>query len=77
MMDMTKDVIEMLEAEANAQKKKGLLSLKLLTKKSAGIGDHSTEDFYKNAKEALEMIVDATDKLEVIDMLKNENWDDI
>ena len=29
-----------------------LLSLELLGNKAVGIGDHSTEDFYKNAEEA-------------------------
>jgi hypothetical protein len=33
---------------------------------SAGIGDHSTGDFYKNAEEALQMLVDADDKLEAL-----------
>ena len=40
----------------------------------AGIGDHSTEDFYKNAEEALAMLADADDKLEAIDkyMIKKQ-----
>jgi hypothetical protein len=33
----------------------------------AGIGDHSTKDFYENATEALIMLVDADDKLEALD----------
>jgi hypothetical protein len=33
----------------------------------AGIGDHSTDDFYNNAKEALEMLVDADDKLATLE----------
>ena len=50
---MSKLVI-MLRKSAEADKAKALLSLELLDKKSVGIGDHSTEDFYKNAEEALE-----------------------
>jgi len=42
------------------------LSLDLLTNKAVGIGDHSTEDFFKNAEEALQMLVDSDDKLEAI-----------
>ncbi len=41
-------------------------TLELLSNHAAGIGDHSTGDFYKNAEEALQMLVDADDKLEAI-----------
>lgn len=56
----------MLRLEAEAQKAKALLSLELLSNHAAGIGDHSTGDYYKNAEEALQMLVDADDKLEAI-----------
>ena len=60
---MNKKLIEMLRASALAEKSKALLSLDLLGNKGTGIGDHSTGDFYKNAEEALSMLVDADDKL--------------
>ena len=44
-------------------KAKALLSLDLLDKKSVGIGDHSTEDFYKNAEEALAILGRCIDRL--------------
>ena len=58
-----KNLVEMLLLEAQAQKSKALLSLELLTNHAVGIGDHSTGDFYKNAEEALQMLVDADDKI--------------
>ncbi len=58
---------EMLKATAIADKAKSLLSLELLENKAVGIGDHSTEDFYKNAEDALKMLVDADDRLEAIE----------
>jgi hypothetical protein len=58
---------EMLKASAEAEKAKALLTLELLGNNAAGIGDHSTGDFYKNAEEALQMLVDADDKLEAIE----------
>ena len=58
---------EMLKTSAEAQKAKALLTLDLLSNNAAGIGDHSTEDFYKNAEEALQMLVDADDKLETLE----------
>ena len=65
---------DMLYTSAMADKSKALLTLELLSKNPAGIGDHSTEDFYKNAEEALAMLADADDKLEAIDkyMIKKQ-----
>ena len=60
-------LIEMLRTEAEAQKAKAVLTLELLMEHPAGIGDHSTGDFYKNAEEALQMLVDSDDKLEALD----------
>ena len=60
---MDKTLYDMLMKSAEADKAKALLSLELLGKKAVGIGDHSTEDFYKNAEEALVMLVDADDRL--------------
>jgi hypothetical protein len=56
----------MLKTSAEAEKSKALLTLDLLGNKGIGIGDHSTKDFYNNAEEALQMLVDADDKLEAI-----------
>jgi hypothetical protein len=58
---------EMLKASAEADKAKALLTLELLEKHPAGIGDHSTKDFYENAEEALQMLVDADDRLKAIE----------
>jgi len=60
---MTKELFKMLETSAEADKAKAFLSLDLLGSKGVGIGDHSTSDFYKNAEEALAMLVDADDRL--------------
>jgi len=65
---------EMLRKTAEADKAKALLTLDILENSPAGIGDHSTEDFYKNAEEALAMLADADDRLEAIEkyMTKKE-----
>tara|TARA_R110002012_G_scaffold283031_1_gene472985 strand:- start:185 stop:409 length:225 start_codon:yes stop_codon:yes gene_type:complete len=60
-------LIDMLRTSAMADKAKALLSLELLGDRAVGIGDHSTVDFYKNAEEALVMLVDADDRLAAID----------
>ena len=57
----------MLRTSALADKAKALLSLELLGDRAVGIGDHTTGDFYKNAEEALAMLVDADDRLAAID----------
>jgi len=60
---MNTNLITMLRTSAEADRAKALLSLDLLGNKGTGIGDHSTGDFYKNAEEALTMLVDADDRL--------------
>ena len=60
-------LITMLRKTAEADKAKALLSLDLLNNKAVGIGDHSTLDFYKNAEEALAMLVDADDRLNALE----------
>jgi len=64
---MKAELYKMLKTEAEAEKQKALLSLDLLGNHAVGIGDHSTEDFYKNATEALVMLVDADDKISALD----------
>ena len=61
-------LVTMLRKSAEADKAKALLSLELLDKKGVGIGDHSTEDFYKNAEEALALLADAKDRLEALEI---------
>ena len=68
---MTKELYNMLKKSAEADKAKAKLSLDLLGNHAVGIGDHSTEDFYKNAEEALMMLVDAEDRLEILEKYYN------
>ena len=60
-------LVNMLRLSAQTDRAKALLSLELLGNKAVGIGDHSTGDFYKNAEEALIMLVDADDRLGALD----------
>lgn len=60
-------VIKMLKRTFEAQKEKALLTLELLTENPAGIGDHSTEDFYNNAIDAITSLAEAEDVLETIE----------
>ena len=69
---MDKTLYDMLKTSAEADKAKALLSLELLGNKAVGIGDHSTEDFYKNAEEALTTLVDADDRLEALETYFND-----
>ena len=65
-------LVTMLRKSAEADKAKALLSLELLDKKAVGIGDHSTEDFYKNAEEGLALLADSLDRLEAIEVYLKE-----
>ena len=64
---MKKELYDMLSSSAEADKKKALLTLDLLSNHAVGIGDHSTGDFYNNAEEALNMLVDADDRLNTLE----------
>ena len=74
---MTKELYTMLKTSAEADKAKALLSLELLGNKAVGIGDHSTEDFYNNAEKALAMLVDADDRLSVLNIYFLDNKEQI
>lgn len=63
---MKPELYEMLMTQAMAERSKAMLTLNLLSEHPAGIGDHSTTDFYNNAEEALRMLVDADDKMEAL-----------
>ena len=64
---MNEKLVQMLRSSAEADKAKALLTLDLLGNQAAGIGDHSTGDFYNNAEEALNMLVDADDRLAALE----------
>ena len=52
--------------KAIADKEKARLSLGLLLENGVGIGDHSTGDYHNNLDEALDLLVDAEDRIEII-----------
>ena len=62
----------MLMDSAKADKSKAELTLNLLSDHPAGIGDHSTQDFYNNAEEALRNLVDAVERIEMLQHILNE-----
>ena len=59
-------VIAALKSQALADKEKALMALDLLENQAVGIGDHTANDFFKDANEALELLVEADDKLETL-----------
>jgi hypothetical protein len=60
-------VIKMLRKSFEANREKALMTFELLTENPAGIGDHSTEDFYKNAEEAAKALAEADDVLDTLE----------
>lgn len=70
---MNNKLYEMLKASAQADITKAKLSLDLLGNNAVGIGDHSTEDFYKNSEEALSLLADANDRLETLEKFHKED----
>lgn len=64
---MNKELYIMLESMALAEVAKAKMSLHILGENAVGIGDHSTDDFYNNADEALSKLAEAEDKLECLE----------
>ena len=63
---MKPSLYNMLMTSAQADKAKAELTLDLLSNHPAGIGDHSTDDFYKNAEDALRMLIDAEERIGIL-----------
>ena len=59
-------VIKMLTKTYEAQREKALMTFDLLIDHPAGIGDHSTSDFYANAEDAAKALAEAEDVLETL-----------
>ena len=68
---MNIEVYNFLKAEAEADKAKALASIKLLTNDPAGIGDHSTKDYWDNCNESLKLLASADERLEILEKYFN------
>ena len=64
---MNIQVYKFLKSEAEADKNKALASLQLLTNHPAGIGDHSTKDYWDNCNEAIRLLASADERLEILE----------
>lgn len=63
--------IDHLKANAESDLNKAIMSMKIILDHPAGIGDHSTGDLYNNLDEALRMLIDAEDRLEILEKYGN------
>jgi len=68
---MDLQIYKFLKSEAEADKNKALASLHLLTTHPAGIGDHSTKDYWGNCKEVLQLLSSADERLETLEKYFN------
>ena len=68
---MNLQVYKFLKSEAEADKNKALASIELLTNHPAGIGDHSTKDYWDNCNEALRLLASAEERLETLEKYFN------
>tara|TARA_Y100001937_G_C7063034_1_gene304671 strand:- start:278 stop:517 length:240 start_codon:yes stop_codon:yes gene_type:complete len=73
---MKKQLYRLLESKAISEREEAITTIKLLTEHPAGIGDHSTDDFYNNAEQALQKLVDAEDKLSTLEKFKIDLFSD-
>tara|TARA_Y100001972_G_C7462856_1_gene236109 strand:+ start:214 stop:432 length:219 start_codon:yes stop_codon:yes gene_type:complete len=66
-------VITALKTQAEADKAKALMALELLTEMAVGIGDHTANDFLKDATESLKLLASAEERLEIIEKYYGKN----
>ena len=59
-------IITALKAQAIADSEKAIMALDLLENKAVGIGDHTANDFLKDATESLKLLASADERLETI-----------
>ena len=69
---MEEQLYKLLKSKALSEREEAITTLKPMGEHPAGIGDHSTEDFYNNVEEALSKLVDADDKLNTLEKYKSE-----
>ena len=67
---MKEQLYNLLKSKALLEKEEAITTIKLMGEFPAGIGDHSTGDFYNNIEEALQKLVDAEDKLSTLEKFK-------
>tara|TARA_R110002110_G_scaffold223918_1_gene437747 strand:- start:505 stop:750 length:246 start_codon:yes stop_codon:yes gene_type:complete len=67
MKEYKRKMIDYMLNRALADQAKALASLDLLLDHGAGIGDHSTGDYWSNVDASLDLLVDADDRLEAIE----------
>ena len=66
MLNFRKHAVAYMLKKAESDKSASLASFELLLDNAVGIGDHSTDDLYKELDTALDNLVDAEDRLEII-----------
>ena len=59
-------IVTALKAQAIADREKAIMALDLLENKAVGIGDHTANDFLKDATESLKLLASADERLETI-----------
>jgi hypothetical protein len=70
-MNIPHYIIKSLKHKAESEKAQALASLEILTHKTVGIGEHTTEGIFEDLDKALDMLVHAEDKLKAIDKYLN------
>jgi hypothetical protein len=62
-------LIKALIAQAKSEREQAKMTLELLTEYAVGIGDHTANDLFKDAQIALDRLIQAEDKLEMLNKL--------
>ncbi len=69
-MNLSKEILEYIRAEAQLKQKKAVMTLKIFSKAAVGVGEHTTGDLYKNIMDAAKELDEAGGLIEVADFLE-------
>ena len=70
-MSFKAEAVNSLMLRAAADRAEAITSLEIMFNHPAGIGDHSTKDYWDNCNEALRLLASADERLEVLEKYFN------
>ena len=75
-MSVKRHALNYLYNKAETDYQAALMSFELLFNHSAGVGEHSTKDYLDNLDEALDKLVDAKDRLDMLEVVEDYYGED-
>jgi len=73
-MSVKRHALNYLWKKAETDYQAAFMSFELLLNYSAGVGEHSTKDYLDNLDEALDRLVDAKDRMDILENIVEDHF---